>query len=1090
MKRMLINATQPEERRLAIVDGQKLMDFETEIEGREQRKGNIYKAVVTRVEPSLEACFVDYGEDRHGFLPFKEIAKTYFREGASVRDARIQDCISNGQELLVQVEKEERGNKGAALTTFVSLAGRYLVLMPNNPRGGGVSRRIEGEDREELKENLDQLEYPKGMSLIARTAGIGRTAPELQWDLNYMLKLWSAIDGASKAGKGAFLIYQESSLVIRAIRDYFTSDVGEILIDTDDIFDQAQQFMAHVMPETAHKVKRYRDDAPLFSRFQIEHQIETAFSRTVNLPSGGAIVIDHTEALVSVDVNSARSTRGSDIEETATRTNLEAADEIARQMRLRDLGGLIVVDFIDMEESKNRREVETRLRDALRQDRARVQFSSISKFGLLELSRQRLRPALSEGSHITCPRCNGTGHIRDTESSALQILRMVQEESMKDNTAAVHVQVPVEVTSFLLNEKRTEITKIELKQRVTVLLVPNKNLDTPNYRLERLRHDDPRLENLQASYTMIDEAEEEVGITRREKTKAKQEPVIKGILPESPAPVPVPKPVAVAVAAVAPAPAPVIVVPAAAPVPAGGGFFGWVKSLFGGETAPPAVPAPVAVAAALAAKPAETREGRDGRGDRGGRGGRGGRDGGRDAGRDGKRGEGRGDRGERGEARPENRGEGRGEARSEVRGETRAEGRGEGRGRRPERAERPAGDDTVRSENLEAARSEERSPRDERESRDGRDGRGEARGEPRGEGRRGPRSEREPRRPNPDASAPPADPTAEPVVSAAAFVDTLPGAESAEGGDAQGDRQGARRRNRRGGRGGRDRDEVTTGANGTGDANDANDANAESAAVQAHPAAADRDDRMAGNSADAARGNDAEPAADSARGESTGEAGEVRRRGRGRDRNRRERNPEAGAENGAPMAAGLTEGGVLATEAFREAVAPMSEPAAPAVIDVAEVTAARAVAAAAGVVAAAPEPVEVVMPIAAAPAVVVEAAAPAFVAPAAVPVPTHRAEPPAQTVAAAPAAPFVLPMGSLQAVAEAAGLQWVNSDADKIRSVQAAMAGEAAPAHAPRERKAVTSVEEGPLVLVETRKDLSQFKLPFETAQGAAQPPV
>ena len=412
----------------------------------------------------------------------------------------------------------------------------YVIDEPDR-RGGGVSRRIEGEDREELKENLDQLEYPKGMSLIARTAGIGRSAPELQWDLNYMLKLWDAIDGASKAGKGAFLIYQESSLVIRAIRDYFTADIGEILIDTDDIFDQAQQFMSHVMPETAHKVKRYRDDAPLFSRFQIEHQIETAFSRTVNLPAGGAIVIDHTEALVSVDVNSARATRGGDIEETATRTNLEAADEIARQMRLRDLGGLIVVDFIDMEESKNRREVEQRLRDAMRQDRARVQFSSISKFGLLELSRQRLRPALSEGSHITCPRCNGTGHIRDTESSALQILRMVQEESMKENTAAVHVQVPVEVTSFLLNEKRTEITKIELKQRVTVLLVPNKNLETPNYRLERLRHDDPRLENLQASYTMIDEPEEEVGITRREKTKAKQEPVIKGVLPDGPAPV-------------------------------------------------------------------------------------------------------------------------------------------------------------------------------------------------------------------------------------------------------------------------------------------------------------------------------------------------------------------------------------------------------------------------------------------------------------------------------------------------------------------------------------------------------------------------
>src|SRR6188474_2929452 len=328
MKRMLINATQQEERRLAIVDGQKLMDFETEIEGREQRKGNIYKAVVTRVEPSLEACFVDYGEDRHGFLPFKEISKSYFTPGVSVSQARINDVIREGQEMLVQVEKEERGNKGAALTTFVSLAGRYVVLMPNNPRGGGVSRRIEGDDRAELKEAMDQLEYPNGMSIIARTAGIGRTAPELQWDLNYLLKLWNAIDGASGSGKGAFLIYQESSLVIRAIRDYFTADIGEILIDTDDIFDQAQQFMTHVMPETAHKVKRYKDDAALFSRFQIEHQIETAFARTVNLPSGGAIVIDHTEALVSVDVNSARSTRGSDIEETATRTNLEAADEI------------------------------------------------------------------------------------------------------------------------------------------------------------------------------------------------------------------------------------------------------------------------------------------------------------------------------------------------------------------------------------------------------------------------------------------------------------------------------------------------------------------------------------------------------------------------------------------------------------------------------------------------------------------------------------------------------------------------------------------------------------------------------------------
>src|SRR2546423_2199506 len=623
MKRMLVNATQEEELRVALVDGQKLFDLSIELPSREQKKANVYKGRISRIEPSLEACFVDYGAQRHGFLPLKEVSKEYFRQQPQGGRMNIRELLAEGQHLIVQVEKEERGNKGAALTTFVSLAGRYLVLMPNNPRGGGVSRRIEGEDREELKENLDQLEYPKGMSLIARAAGIGRSAPELQWDLNYMLKLWTAIDGASKAGKGAFLIYQESSLVIRAIRDYFTADVGEILIDTDDIFDQAQQFMAHVMPETAHKVKRYRDDAPLFSRFQIEHQIETAFSRTVNLPSGGAIVIDHTEALVSVDVNSARATRGSDIEETATRTNLEAADEIARQMRLRDLGGLIVVDFIDMEESKNRREVETRLRDALRQDRARVQFSSISKFGLLELSRQRLRPALSEGSHITCPRCNGTGHIRDTASSALQILRMVQEESMKDNTAAVHVQVPVEVTSFLLNEKRTEITQIEMKQRVTVLLVPNKNLDTPNYRLERLRHDDPRLENLQASYTMIDEPEEEVGITRREKAKAKQEPVIKGILPETPAPIAPPKPEPAPVVAVAP-PVAAAARPAMRAEPAAGtGFFAWVRRLFAGAEPAPAAVKPAAVPAA-ATQTGQPRGGRGGawarRGRRGQRG--------------------------------------------------------------------------------------------------------------------------------------------------------------------------------------------------------------------------------------------------------------------------------------------------------------------------------------------------------------------------------------------------------------------------------------------------------------------------------------
>jgi ribonuclease E len=615
MKRMLINATQAEERRLAIVDGQKLLDYEIEIEGREQRKGNIYKAVVTRVEPSLEACFVDYGEDRHGFLPFKEISKQYFAAGVSAGNARIQDAIREGQEMLIQVEKEERGNKGAALTTFVSLAGRYVVLMPNNPRGGGVSRRIEGDDRAELKEALDQLEYPNGMSIIARTAGIGRAAPELQWDLNYLLKLWNAIDGAAKGGKGAFLIYQESSLVIRAIRDYFNNDIGDILIDTDDVYDQAQQFMAHVMPEHAARVKRYRDDAPLFSRFQIEHQIESAYARTVQLPSGGAIVIDHTEALVSVDVNSARSIKGGDIEETATRTNLEAAEEVARQMRLRDLGGLIVIDFIDMEESRNRRDVENRLRDALRQDRARVQFGTISKFGLMEMSRQRLRPALSEGASIPCPRCGGSGHIRDTESSALQILRIIQEESQKDNTASVLCQVPVDVASFLLNEKRTEIAKIEIKQRINVLMVPNKNLETPNYRLERLKHDDPRLDGMEVSYKMAEEVEDPTSVTRRSQEPTnKQSPVIKGVLPDAPAPVVEPKaPASTSPKQVAPA-APKPSAPKAGTAEAG--FFGWIKGLLGITPGTKPQPAPAKRDAAPEGRATKEPRRGDGRNDR------------------------------------------------------------------------------------------------------------------------------------------------------------------------------------------------------------------------------------------------------------------------------------------------------------------------------------------------------------------------------------------------------------------------------------------------------------------------------------------
>ena len=537
MKRMLINATQQEERRLAIVDGQKLLDFETEIEGREQRKGNIYKAVVTRVEPSLEACFVDYGEDRHGFLPFKEISRQYFRDGADVRSAKIQDVIKEGQELLVQVEKEERGNKGAALTTFVSLAGRYLVLMPNNPRGGGVSRRIEGEDREELKEALDQLEYPKGMSLIARTAGIGRSAAELQWDLNYMLKLWTAIDEAAQGGKGAFLIYQESSLVIRAIRDYFTADIGEILIDTDDIFEQAHQFMTHVMPETAHKVKRYRDDAPLFSRFQIEHQIETAFSRTVNLPSGGAIVIDHTEALVSIDVNSARATRGHDIEQTAFNTNLEAADEVARQLRLRDLGGLVVIDFIDMSSSKHQRAVEDRLQGALKYDRARVQLGRISRFGLMEMSRQRLRASLGESSQIVCPRCEGHGRMRSVESLSLSIIRVAEEHAMKENTGQVLVQAPVEIANFLLNEKRSALREIETRHDAPIIIVADEQLHTPHYEVTRLRENELGEESGKPSYQRGTPRKLPVHALTKAQLNIPAAPAVTSIKPSQPAPV-------------------------------------------------------------------------------------------------------------------------------------------------------------------------------------------------------------------------------------------------------------------------------------------------------------------------------------------------------------------------------------------------------------------------------------------------------------------------------------------------------------------------------------------------------------------------
>ena len=671
MKRMLFNATQAEELRVAIVDGQKLIDLDIESAAKEQRKSNIYKGVITRIEPSLEAAFVDYGADRHGFLPFKEISRSYFQPGADTRSS-IREAIKEGQEVIIQVDKDERGNKGAALTTFISLAGRYLVLMPNNPRGGGVSRRVDGDERAELRETLDQLDVPGGMSLIARTAAIGRQAEELQWDLNYLLQLWRAIEGVAKESRGSLLIYQEGSLVIRAIRDYFQPEIGEILIDTDEIFEQAQAFMAQVMPGNVNRVKRYHDDVPLFSRFQIEHQIETAFGRQVNLPSGGAIVIDHTEALVAVDVNSGRATRGADIEETAFKTNLEAAEEVARQLRLRDLGGLIVIDFIDMESAKNQREVETRLKDALKFDRARVQMGKISRFGLMELSRQRLRPALAETSYIPCPRCTGTGHIRSTESAALHILRILEEEAMKDDTAAVHVQMPVDVATFLLNEKRQDIQAVELRHKVSILLIPNIHLETPAHDISRLKHDELNGEELRdPSYKRVELPSEDKAVEngKAEAARPRQEAAIKNVVPD--------------------VQAPIIQAPVDAAAP---GILSRILSWFKSSTpeAKPAAPT--------------GRKNRDG----------------------GRRNEQRGERGERNEPRRNNRNRNdakRGEGDSEKPGEKADKPAGE-RQNRNERGGRNRGENRTdprgepRDNTVEAAAPRERKPREPREPRE------------------------------------------------------------------------------------------------------------------------------------------------------------------------------------------------------------------------------------------------------------------------------------------------------------------------------------------------------------------------------------
>nr|MBV6630822.1 Rne/Rng family ribonuclease [Oceanococcus sp. HetDA_MAG_MS8] len=542
MKRILINATQPEELRLAIVDGQRLLDLDIESQAREQRKGNVYKGRITRVEPSLEACFVDYGEDRQGFLSLREISPEYFEKPAASGDkSNMRELIKEGREIIVQVDKEERGTKGAALTTYISLAGRYLVLMPNNPKAGGVSRRIDGEDRADLREAMSSLELPAGMGAIARTAGVGRTAEELQWDLNYLLDLWQSLLGATHERKAPFLIYQESNIIIRALRDYLKPDIGEIVVDEERIYAHASEFMRMVMPGQQNKLKYYADPTPLFSRYQIESQIESAHVREVRLPSGGSIVIDSTEALTAIDINSARSTRGGSIEETALHTNLEAADEIARQLRLRDLGGLVVIDFIDMNTSKNQREVENRLRDACGMDRARIQLGRISRFGLLEMSRQRLRPSLREHTHLVCPRCDGQGMIRTIESTGLLVLRLLEEEALKEKTGRVIAQLPASVATYLLNEKRSILGAIEARTEVDLTLVANPNLESPQFDISRIREDQLQEENNGGpSHSLIHlPAPNPADLPHADQTvgkKAGQVPAVAAVLPSTPAP--------------------------------------------------------------------------------------------------------------------------------------------------------------------------------------------------------------------------------------------------------------------------------------------------------------------------------------------------------------------------------------------------------------------------------------------------------------------------------------------------------------------------------------------------------------------------
>ncbi len=625
MKRMLINATQAEELRVAIVDGQALYDIDIEQPSKEQKKSNIYKGRITRLEPSLEAAFVEYGGQRHGFLPLKEISRDYFQAGVDPNKAGLKELLREGQEVVVQVDKEERGNKGAALTTFISLAGRYMVLMPNSPTAGGVSRRIEGDDRAELKKAMDALAIPEDMGVIIRTAGVGRDAEELQWDLDYLLSVWKAVAEAALSKPAPFLIYQESRLIIRALRDYMRPDIGEILVDTPEMYEEAREFVQQVMPHNLRKLRHYTDDVPLFNRFQIESQIEGAYEREVRLPSGGALVIDQTEALTAVDVNSARATKGGDIEETAFNTNLEAAEEVARQMRLRDLGGLVVIDFIDMDSSKHQREVENRLQHALKSDRARVQLGRISKFGLLEMSRQRLRPSLGESSQLVCPRCEGHGRMRSIESLSLSIVRVAEEHAMKDNTGQVLVQAPVEIANYLLNEKRRALAEIEQRHDAPIVIVADDQLQTPHYEVTRIRENELGEETGKPSYQRGTPRKLATIALSKANLNVPAAPAVTNVRPAQPAPIREPRDETPVAAPAEPA-------PASAPVQSVG-LVERMLRFFRGTDAAPATPAP-----RQPARPQDSR-GRGERSERGDRNGarRDGRDGRGGKGRDGQR---------------------------------------------------------------------------------------------------------------------------------------------------------------------------------------------------------------------------------------------------------------------------------------------------------------------------------------------------------------------------------------------------------------------------------------------------------------------